>query len=137
MADLVRHWKSPQFFYPWYGQQFSCTLHHSCTRQTDIEAALPQRLIFALADSTRAVGVSNFVYSVQACGDYIHLASGFYSVMVSELHRLRAHAVVSYIETTTGSPHSFVHTSHAQLLPLSHLHTASPQTKNTRVQKAS
>jgi len=115
--------------------KFSCALCHSCTRQTDIEAEFPQRLIFALADSTRAVGVSNFVYSVQACGDYIHLTSGFYSVMVSGLHRLRVHAVVSYIETTTGSPHSFVHTSHAQLLPLSHLHTATPQTKNTRVQR--
>jgi len=75
-----------------------CALYHSCTSQTDIEAEFPQRLIFALADSTRSVRVSNFVYSVQACGDYIHLTSGFYSVMVSELHRLRVHAVVSYIE---------------------------------------
>jgi hypothetical protein len=48
-------------------------------------------------------GASNFVYSVQACSDYIHLTSGFYSVMVSELRRLWVRTAVSYIETTTAA----------------------------------
>jgi hypothetical protein len=71
-------------------------MYPSYAKQGHIELAYPPRLIFAVADSTRASGASNFVYSVQACGDYIHLTSGFYSVMVSELHRLRVHTSFIY-----------------------------------------